>query len=310
MKPTRKTKPYHDRHDRFWFTMSCYGLLASTVILLAIFIYLPVAWAFSKSLYEFEIGGTAKFVGLGNYREFLRDPMLFSSIYHMLFLTAFAVVVRLSMPLVVAKLIHSVRKEKWRYIYRILFLVPIVVPGVAVQLIWGGLIYADKGFLNETLMHIGLSSWTHGWLSDPKTALIAVAFVGFPWVGGFEVLIYYAGLSGIPDSVNEAALLEGCVGIRKFFKIDIPLVLSQLKLILILTIIAGMQGFENILILTRGGPGFKTTVPGLWMYFNAFSFQRMGYACAIGVFLFVLIFGLTVINFKYFKSTEEIQKIQ
>ena len=88
------------------------------------------------------------------------------------------------------------------------------------------------------------------------------------------------------------------------------MVLSQLKLILILTLIGGIQGFENIFILTRGGPGFETTVPGLWMYFNAFSFQRMGYACAIGVLLFAVIFGLTLINMKYFKSSEEIQGVQ
>jgi raffinose/stachyose/melibiose transport system permease protein len=137
---------------------------------------------------------------------------------------------------------------------------------------------------------------------------VAVAMVGFPFIGGFEVLIYYAGLSGIPESVNEAALLEGCVGIRKFFLIDIPMVLSQLKLILILTVIAGIQGFEGLIVLTGGGPGYRTTVPGLMMYFNAFSFQRFGYACAVGVFLFVLIFSLTIINFKFFKSAEELQK--
>ncbi|MCL5269762.1 MAG: sugar ABC transporter permease [bacterium] len=310
MKPTDSTDIYRDRHYRLWFTLGCYGLLAATVILLTVFIYLPVAWAFTKSLYQFEIGGDSQFVGLGNYREFFNDPTLWPSFGHMLFLTSFAVCVRLSMPLIVAKLIHSVRHEKWRYFYRILFLVPIVVPGVAVQLIWQGLIYADKGLLNEALMALGRGNWTHGWLSNPSTALISCAFVGFPWIGGFEVLIYYAGLSGIPDSVNEAALLEGCVGIRKFFKIDIPMVLSQLKLILMLTIIGGVQGFEGMLILTKGGPGFETTVPGLWMYYNAFSFQRMGYACAIGVLLFVLIFGLTVLNFKYFKSSEEIQAIQ
>ena len=312
MKPSPNKALNSHGNYRLWSTLSCYGLLASTVLLLTVFIYLPVIWAFTKSLYEFEIGGASKFVGLSNYREFLSDPTLLPSLYHMFFLTAFAVCVRLSMPLIVAKLIHSVRHEKWRYFYRIVFLVPIVVPGVAVQLIWGGLIYADKGLLNQALSAVGLASLgpTYGWLTDPRTALIAVAFVGFPWVGGFEVLIYYAGLSGIPESVNEAALLEGCVGIQKFFKIDIPMVLSQLKLILMLTIIGGFQGFEGMLILTRGGPGFETTVPGLWMYLNAFSFQRMGYACAIGVLLFVLIFGMTVLNFKYFKSTEEIQAIQ
>jgi len=93
-------------------------------------------------------------------------------------------------------------------------------------------------------------------------------------------------------------------GVKKFLAIDVPLVLSQIKLILVLTIIAGVQGFENIFILTRGGPGFESMVPGLWMYYNAFSFQRMGYACAIGVVLFIIILALTVINMKFVKSSE------
>ena len=137
--------------------------------------------------------------------------------------------------------------------------------------------------------------------------MLAVIFIGFPWIGGFEVLIYYAGLSAIPQSVNEAAQLEGCVGLRKFLLIDIPMVMSQLKLMLVLTIIAGIQGFQNLLIVTRGGPGYATYVPGLQMYFNGFSYQRFGYACAIGVILFALIFGCTLLNMAYFKSSEELQ---
>jgi len=305
-------------NHRLWSTATCYGIILPSLVLLFTFVYLPVLWAFSKSLYEFEVGGEARFVGLANYAEFLTgDPATWTSLLNMLFITVFAVCVRLSVPLVVAKLIYMLPSERARYIYRILFLVPIVVPGVAVLLIWNGMIYGDSGLLNETLKAV--TDWANGvfglalpdvrigWLSDPNTALLALVMIGFPFVGGFEVLIYYAGLSSIPDSVNEAATLEGCVGVRKFFLIDIPLVLSQLKLILILTIIGGVQGFENIFVLTQGGPGFKTMVPGLWMYFNAFSFQRFGYACAIGVCLFVLILSLTIINIKYFKSTEEAQ---
>ena len=296
---------------RLRFTLGCYGLLSATVLLLSIFVYLPVFWAFSKSLYMFEVGGESEFIGLQNYVEILtRDPIVWPSFLNMFLLTLIAVCIRLSVPLVVARLIYALPQERGRYFYRVLFLTPIVVPAVAVQLIWGGLIYADQGVLNEVLRNAGLDSLARGWLSDPKTALLAVAFVGFPFVGGFEVLIYYAGLSGIPQSVNEAAKLEGCTGIRKFFMIDIPMVMSQLKLILILTIIGGVQGFENLFILTKGGPGFRTMVPGLWMYYNAFSFQRMGYACAIGVCLFLIIFGLTALNMRYFKSTEEIEGLR
>lgn len=301
-----------DRQGRFGYrlrlTLSCYALLAATLVLLAVFVYVPVVWAFSNSLYQFEVGGESKFIGLRNYREFLfEDAVTWPSFLNMAVLTLIAVAVRLTIPLIVAKLICSLPHERGRYFYRLLFLIPIVVPGVAVQLIWMNLVYAERGLVNETLITLGLGEWARGWLSDPRTALIAVAMVGFPFVFGFEVLIYYAGLANIPASVNEAALLEGCTGIRKFFRIDIPMVMSQLKLIVILTIIGGIQAFEGLIILTQGGPGFKTTVPGLWMYYNAFSFQRFGYACAIGVCLFVIIFGLTVLNLRYFKSTEELE---
>jgi raffinose/stachyose/melibiose transport system permease protein len=94
--------------------------------------------------------------------------------------------------------------------------------------------------------------------------------------------------------------------LRKFFRVEYPLLMSQVKLLVILTIMGGVQGFEGMLALTKGGPGFKTMLPGLWMYLNAFSFQRMGYACAIGVILFILILGLTVLNLRYFKSAEEL----
>jgi len=293
---------------KVWSTLQCYALLLVPVALLTLFIYLPVLWAFYKSLYEFEIGSPSRFVGLGNYREFLfLDPTTIPMALNMLFLTVFAVVARLTAPLIAAKLICSLPGDRSRYFYRLIFLVPILVPTIAMQLIWSGAIYSDQGLLNNLLTAVGLDQWTTGWLGDPRTALVALAFVGFPFVGGFEVLIYYAGLAGIPTSVNEAARLEGCVGIRKFFLIDIPMIMSQIKLILILTIIGGIQGFEGILVMTQGRPGFKTTVPGLWMYYNAFSFQRMGYACAIGVCLFVVILGFTILNMRLVRSTQDLE---
>lgn len=293
---------------RLRFAAGCHLLLLPSMVLLLTFIYLPVAWAFVESLYRFEVGGDSEFVGLQNYVEYLTiDPPTWPSMLNMFLLTGFLVVVRLTVPLVIAKLIHSLPAERTRYLYRVGFLVPIVVPGIAVQLLWARLIYSDYGMLSESLRFLGLGDWTRGWLSDPHTALAALMFVGFPFAGGFEILIYYAGLAAIPESVNEAAALEGCTGVRKFFRIDVPLVLSQLKLILVLTVIGGFQGFEGVFVLTQGGPGFRTMVPGLWMYYNAFSYQRMGYACAIGVVLFAIIFSLTLFNLRYFRSAEEVQ---
>jgi len=292
--------------------MGLYLLVAPTFVLLAVFSVVPFVWAFGKSFYEFEIGEQPRFVGLANYGEYFRDVTFAQSFGNMLFLTGFAVCVVIVVPLTVAKLIFSLSSARASYIYRILFLIPIVVPGVATQLIWQGLIYSDTGVLNEAargladLLRLSPDSLTRAWLNDPRTVLWAIAFVGFPFCGGINILIYYAGLTSIPESVHEAAILDGASGVKKFLLVDVPLVMSQIKLLVMLTIIGGIQAFEGILILTRGGPGFESMVPGLWMYFNAFSFQKFGYACAIGVILFVLIMTLTVVNLKYFKSAEDI----
>ena len=288
-------------------TLSLYALLAPTFILLAVFSLVPFAVAFITSFYDYEVGGESKFVGLANYTEYLRDYTLVKTFGNMLFLTAFHVLVVMVVPLVVAKLIFSLSSERASYIYRILFLFPIVVPNVAVYLIWKGMIYGEGGLLNETLELVGLGEYGRGWLSDPQTVLWAIAFIGFPFAGGINILIYYAGLTAIPESVHEAATLDGATGVRKFLLVDVPLVMSQIKLLVMLTIIAGVQAFEAIYIITRGQPGFESMVPGLWMYLNAFMFQRMGYACAIGVVLFLLIMVLTVLNLKYFKSSEQMQ---
>ena len=289
---------------------SCYFLLLPTFALLTVFSLAPFLWAFAVSLFRYEVGADAQFVGLANYVEFLAvDPITWPSFGHMLFLTTFGACVFIVVPLIIAKLIFSLNSETWRYVYRVVFLLPIVVPGIAIQLIWGSLVYGDYGLVNSALRLAGLGHLATGWLSDPRLVLPSLAFIGFPFAHSINILIFYAGLASIPESVHEAAAVDGVSGVRKFLSVDVPLVLSQIKLILILTIITGVQSFEGILILTRGGPGFESTVPGLWMYFNAFSFQRMGYACAIGVVLFLIIFALTLLNMRYFVSSERIQRV-
>lgn len=286
---------------------SYYLLLLPTYALLALFTFVPFVWAFTTSMYEYEVGGESTFIGLANYREYFHDATFAKSMTNMFLLTAFAVGVNLVVPLVLAKLIFSLTSERARYLYRILFLIPIVVPAVAQQLIWRSMIYSDSGFVNELLRATGLGHIARAWLAEPNTVLPALALIGFPFANGINILIFYAGLTSIPESVHEAAHMDGASGVRKFLKIDVPMVLSQAKLLAILTIIAGVQSFENIFLITRGGPGFESMVPGLWMYFNAFSFQRMGYACAIGVMLFLLIAVLTALNARYFKSSERLQ---
>ena len=298
MSPTR---------SRAGSTIGLYALIAPTFLLLATFSLVPFVIAILTSFFNYEVGGHAKFVGLSNYLEYFHDYTFWKSFGNLMFLVTFQVIVVMIVPLVVAKLIFSLSSERASYIYRIVFLFPVVVPHVAGYLIWRGLVYGEDGLLNHLLHGVGLGHVARAWFSDPDTVLWAIAFIGFPFAGGINILIYYAGLTSIPDSVHEAAELDGATGLKKFLLIDVPLVMSQIKLLVMLTIIGGIQGFEGVYILTNGGPGFQSMVPGLWMYQNAFDFQRMGYACAIGVILFLIILGLTALNLRYFRTAEQMQ---
>ncbi len=293
---------------------NCYLFTLPTILFLGLFSIFPFLWAFALSLFRCKPGQEAHFVGLENFIHWLTDPVLIPSMLHMFFLAVVAVFARVTVPIIIARIIYGLPTERSRHFYRVAFLLPMMFPFTAILLVWASVIYGDTGLLNQVLTLLGKEELTRGWLSNPRTALAAIAFLGFPFAGGFEILIYYAGFTSIPESVREAAVVDGAGVVQKFFSIEIPMVLSQIRMLIILAIIGAVQGFEAILILTSGGPtgsggpGFKTMVPGLWMYINAFLYQNLGYACSIGVFLFVLIMGLTVLNLKVIKSTSELQR--
>ena len=273
-----------------------YLLLSAPVGFLLVFNYVPALSAFYHAFTRWDVGGQSEWVGLANFREMLADPVLHKSVLNLIKLGAFISFVGLSVPFVMAEMIFHIKSERWGYACRVAVVLPMIVPGVVVFMLWG-YIYSDAGILTEFLIFLGLGDWVYGWLTHPTTALWAVAFVGFPFAHGVSILIYYAGLANIPPSVLEAAELDGLGAIGRIARIHVPLILQQFKLLIILTIIGVINGFESIYILTRdGGPGYETMVPGLYMYLNGFNYQRMGYACAIGLTMlaFLLVFTISL----------------
>lgn len=281
-----------------------YYLLLPTLTLLVVFNFYPAVSIFKHAFYEYDIGGVKEYIGLGNFAALLRDETFFLSVKNMFKFMAFALVTSLTIPLIVAGLIFHLRSERTRYLMRVLFIVPMVVPAVVFYLIWL-YIYQDSGIIALFFEAIGLGDLGKGLLTNPRTARVAVMFVGFPFVYGVNLLIYYAGLMNIPQSLHDAARVDGAGSVRTFLRVDIPMVVGQFKLLLILGIINGLQMFQNILVLTRGGPGFETMVPGMYMFRFAFAFNQMGYACAIGVVLFVIIFIITLVNARLIRSSAE-----
>lgn len=283
-----------------------YISLAPIFALLIIFNYYPAINAFYYSLFEWDGVRYERFVGFANFVELFDDSIFRASLKNVAIITTARVIITVTFPLLAAELTFNLRNLRIQYLYRIMFIIPMVVPGVVVFLLWG-FIYRPDGLLNTILRVLQLDRLTRSWLGDFNTALPAVVFIGFPWVGTFSYLVYLAGLQAIPKNLFEASTLDGASRIQQIFSIDIPLIVGQMKLMVILTIIGVIQTYTAQLILTKGGPGNATMVPGYHMYMNAFYYSKMGYGCAIGTILFVIIFTLTVIARKYIRSSVEFE---
>jgi len=271
-----------------------------------LFQYYPFLTAFYRSFFSWD-GRNAYWVGLNNFEFFISDPRLMIAWVNIGKLLVWNLFVTMTVPVMVAYLIFRLTNDRHRYIFRVLFVLPIVVPGFVNIILWRWF-FANQGAINIVLRGVGLDAITRPWLGDPNTALYALMFMGFPWVSSVTMLIYLAGFLGIPKEVLDAAVVDGATGLKRFFKVELPLIRGQLKLQVVLTFIGTLQGFETVLIMTRGGPGFSTQVPGLRLYQAAILDADLGYACAIGTVLFVIIFGITMINQHFIKGSQALEQ--
>ena len=281
---------------------TAYLLLIPTTGLLLVFCYYHAIVALIRSFTDWSRSQSSmadiKFIGLDNFKTMIDEGYFYMGIKNLLIiiLTSFAKV--LTVPLLVAKLVFAMKSNSSKYWFRFLFVVPMVVPGVVSALMWAQIYDPTIGLINQTLQAIGLDGWQRVWLGDSSTAIWAVVFMGFPFIDAFAFLVYYGGLISIPSSLFEAAKVDGSNAMWDFTRIQLPLILPQFKLLIVLTFIGSIQNFASILLLTAGGPGSATYVPGLELYYNATKFGRYGYACALGLVMFVAILIGTIINMK------------
>lgn len=299
-----RPKPRRLRRQPLWLI---YGFMFPAVALALIFDYYPALSGLYLSMTNtLEIGITSQFIGFSNYVSLFTNPIFLDSLWHMAVLAVAGVIIGTMVPFIVAEMIFHLGSQKWRYTYRIVFLLKMLIPGMVVVEVWG-YIMGVNGVLDQVARFLGLPGGNISWLIDQHTALAAIIFIGFPWVAGIGILIYYAGLVGIDPEILDAASVDGSRGLHRIWHVDVPLVSGQIKLIVILSAIGSFQGYFAQFLLTQGGPGWATQVPGYFMYLNAFKYGEMGMASAIGVFLFVLILSLTIINMKFIRSSQDYQ---
>jgi raffinose/stachyose/melibiose transport system permease protein len=290
---------------RIFRSRECYLLLVPTFLLLGIFNYYPAVSAIYHSFFSWNGANVQVFNGFQNFIDLFTDQDFLVSIVNVCKITVISILISISFPILAALLIYRLKADQAGYFYKVVYVIPMVVPTIVIFLIWKFIYSPMDGLLNTMLAAAGLKVFIHTWLGEYNTALYSILFINFPWVSGFQTLIFLAGLQNISISVIEAAILDGTGPVARFLKIELPLISAQIKLVVILAIINSVQGFVNILIMTNGGPGKSTMVPGLYLYRNAMQYGKMGYACAIGTFLFVVILTLTYLNLKYMKSNND-----
>lgn len=243
----------------------------------------PFFKIFQLSLVEWDgILPNLKFIGLSNFKDIIfSNPIWWLSVRNAVYITLLALVLQNGLALLLAYIIDKDIKGS-RY-YRTIFFLPPILSGIAVGLIWNWILRGDYGLLNHLLMKLNLEGLTTNWLSNPRTALFAVAGIhiwrGFGW--GFVILL--AGLQNIPRQLYEAARVDGAGEFKVFTKITFPIMIPTFFIVSILTILGTMQIFDIIISTTGGGPGYHTEVPITRIIATMLGASRFGYASTMGI---------------------------
>jgi raffinose/stachyose/melibiose transport system permease protein len=272
-----------------------YLYLAPAFFFYLLFAFGPLAYTTWLSFFDWDGLTVGTWVGLDNYDEVLSDPDIRASFVHSFELIFFYAVLPCVLGLLLVSVIAHGRVRGVTFFRAVLFL-PLTIAPVVVAIVWVW-IYAPDGPLNEALRAVGLGSLARGWLGDFSWALRALGLVGTWVMFGLCLVLFLAGIQKIPQSLYEAARVDGAGRVREFFAVTLPGLRGELAVALTLTTIMALRTFDLIYVSTQGGPGTSTTVPSVLVYQNAFSNGRVGLAAAVAVVLtlliFVVAFGIT-----------------
>ena len=274
-----------------------YLFLAPSLLLILIFCYYPIFTAFMYSFTNFRLSQPLEFIGLKNYSDMLKDPYFFPSMKNMLYIVLTSILKDLTMPLLVAELVFWLKNQRHKYLLRTAFVVPSIVPGMVVTLMWRMFYEPNIGLVNQLIQLFTGQPFQKGWLGDERLAIWSVIFSGFPWISIFAFLVYFGGLINISRDIYESAQLDGIRPMRRFLSIDKPMLRYQFRLVIFFSFLGSVQTYSDIYVLTQGGPGHATYVPALQMFMQISQGANFGYASALGVVLFLIVMIGTGINF-------------
>ncbi len=272
--------------------------VAPALIFFVIFCFYPMFSALYYSLTNYNLIQAPKFVGLAQYIAMIKDPRFLVSLKNTFvyaFGSALRVIISLALGLV------FVRDFRGRNLLRTLYFAPLVMAGVVVAMVWR-VLYNPLGPINATLgILFGIAPF---WLTTRNLAPVAIIIINIWQSIGFYMVLFIAGLQAIPAEFYDSAKVDGANAWARFWNITLPLLKPTTLFVIAITFINSFQGFTYQYVMTRGGPNDATDVIALYVYQNAFEFQKMGYAAALSVVLFIIIMVLTLLQLKVTRTED------
>jgi multiple sugar transport system permease protein len=271
--------------------------LAPALGFFGLFVGFPVVYAFYLSFHEWNMMSPApEWVGLANYAALLRDDAFHRSLAQTAVFTAAITLCIVVLSLAVALLLDQ--KLRAIRLYRVVFYLPAVTSVVAIGIVWLWIFDPQYGLVNQALRGLGVEG--PRWLADPAWALPCLVVTAAWRNVGYFATIFLAGLQGIDPQYYEAARIDGAGAWGCFARITLPLLRPTTLFVVVMSVILSFQVFALVYVMTGGGPAGATSVVVFYLYQQAFTYFRMGYASAVGYVLFAVIFALTLLQFRLF----------
>ena len=253
----------------------------------------PLLASMLLSFMRWDVVSRAEWVGFANYRQLLHDPLLRTSLWNTIYYAVLSIPLHLVVALALALLLNQ--KVRGLGVFRTIFYLPTLTAGVATFLLWGNIFEPQAGLLNRFLRHF--VSEPPGWLIDPAWSKIALVIMG-TWSVGGTMLIFLAGLQGIPAQLYEAAGIDGARPWAQFRHVTLPMLSPTIFFNLIIATIGSLQVFTQAFVLTRGGPSNSTLFYVYYLFNRAFVYFNMGYASAMAWLLFIIVLVLALIQIR------------
>lgn len=262
---------------------------ALALLLVGIFVYYPIFDNFRVSTTDEDIyTGELSYVGLGNYVRLMHDPVVWSALVNNVLYAVLSVVFQVFGAFVLAALIEGLSNEGWRRFWRAVYFIPSAI-SVTVSGLLFYFIYQPKiGLLNAALAHLGLGGLIQPWLGSEHTAIYAIIAMS-QWQGfGYSTLLFAIAIQKIPRELYDAAIIDGAGPLRRMWNVTLPLTREMTGLMIIVTITGAFQVFNEVMVMTAGGPNNSSQVLGTWLYQQGFIENNFGYGAAIAAVIFVV----------------------